>query len=107
MKQVALAMLLIIGLTVLACLILGWRSGPGYALGLLIGGAAAGLLGAVLAAEPMPGMAKRGRKKSPQLDSSEDDQRQQDRREDRAIFDVLGPAGVLVMGLGLAVYLLF
>jgi hypothetical protein len=33
--------------------------------------------------------------------------RRLDRLEDRAIFDVLGPAGILVMGLGLAVYFLF
>lgn len=105
--QVILIMVGIVLLTALVCSAVGWRDGSGYALGFLIGGGLTSLVGAILASEPFPGRAGRGRKVSEQMDSAHREERRQDRAYDRNLFDLFGVAGVLVMGLGVLVYFTF
>lgn len=105
--QVALIIVGVVVLTVVVCQVIGWRDGSGYALGLLIGGGLTSLVGAILASEPFPGRAGRGRKALEQMDSAHREERLQDRAYDRNLFDLFGVAGVLVMGLGFFIYLTF
>ena len=80
---------------------------PGYALGLLIGGGIVSLVGAILASEPLIGRASRGRRGLEETDEARAEERSKDRTVDRTVFDLMGTAGVIIMGLGVAVYLLF
>ena len=106
-----LQMIFIVGLTtglILAvCTAVGWGNPAGYALGLLIGGGAVSLVGAVLASEPLIGRGTRGRRGLEQVDEARAKERRQDRPMDRNVFDLMGTAGVIVMGLGVIVYLVF
>jgi hypothetical protein len=105
--QIFLIIVGVVVLTVIICRAVGWRDGSGYALGLLISGGLTTIVGAILASEPLPGRAGRGRKALEQMDSARREERMQDRAYDRNLFDLFGVAGVLVMGLGVLVYFTF
>lgn len=103
--QMALIVALATGLILAVCVSVGWGNPAGYALGLLIGGGIISLVGAVLASEPLIGRATRGRRGLEETDEARADERRKDRPVDRNVFDLMGTAGVIVMGLGAIVYL--
>jgi hypothetical protein len=105
--QMVLIVSLTTGLILAVCAAIGWGNAPGYALGLLIGGGIVSLVGAVLASEPLIGRASRGRRGLEETDEARAKERSKDRPVDRTVFDLMGTGGVIIMGLGVAVYLLF
>lgn len=105
--QMILIVALATGLILAVCAIVGWGNPAGYALGLLIGGGIISLVGAVLASEPLIGRATRGRRGLEETDEARAEERRKDRPVDRNVFDLMGTAGVIVMGLGITVYLVF
>lgn len=102
--QVMLLVLLVVGLTLVLCTLIGWRDAPGYAFGLLIAGGTTTMVGVALSSEPLMGRGMSGRRGMEETDKARAEERRQDRAHDRSLLDRLTVAGALVMVLGLAVY---
>ena len=94
------------GVILAICAAVGWTTASGYALGLLIGGGIVALAGAILASEPLIGRS-RARRGLEETDEARAEERRKDRPVDRTVFDLMGTVGVLVMGIGVAIYLIF
>ena len=103
-QRVIFIVIAVVALTWLICWLAGWQDETSLAFALLISGSLTTVVGAVLASEPLRGRAgtRRGLEET---DKARYDERRQDRTQDKTLFDLLGTAGVLVMGIGVLVYL--
>jgi len=102
--QVTLLVIVVAGLTVAVCWLIGWNTVAGYTVGLLIAGGTTTMLGVVLTSEPLMGRGMSGRRGMKEVDKARIEERRQDRVHDRSLLDRFVVTGAIVMALGVAVY---
>lgn len=102
--QVTLLVVVVAGLTLALCRLIGWDTVAGYTVGLLIAGGTTTLLGVALASEPVMGRGISGRRGMKEVDKARLDESRQDRAHDRSLLDRFVVTGAIVMALGVAVY---